>query len=48
MCHTRSLLIDRFGMRREAIWFPYTARKTAWLKRILRTVWGTSLGRWLA
>jgi succinate-semialdehyde dehydrogenase/glutarate-semialdehyde dehydrogenase len=48
MCHTRSILIDRIGTRAEVIWFPYTARKTAWMKRILRTVWGTSLGRWLA
>ncbi len=48
MSHTRSILIDRVGSRAEAIWFPYTARKTAWMKRILRTVWGTSIGRWLA
>jgi succinate-semialdehyde dehydrogenase/glutarate-semialdehyde dehydrogenase len=48
MCHTRSILIDRVGSRSEILWFPYSARKTAWLKRILRAVWGTSLGRWIA
>jgi len=48
MCHTRSILIDRLGGRSEPAWYPYTARKAAWMRRALRTVWGTSLGRWLA
>ena len=48
MCHTRSILIDRVGARSEALWFPYSARKTAWMKRILRAIWGTSVGRWLS
>jgi succinate-semialdehyde dehydrogenase/glutarate-semialdehyde dehydrogenase len=48
MCHTRSILIDRLGGRSEPTWYPYSARKATWMKRVLRTVWGTSLGRWLA
>ena len=48
MCHTQSILVDRMGLRRELLWYPYSARKAAWMKRILRAVWGTSLGRWLA
>jgi succinate-semialdehyde dehydrogenase/glutarate-semialdehyde dehydrogenase len=48
MCHTKSIVIDRLGGRSEPIWFPYTNRKASWVKRALRLVWGTSLGRWLA
>jgi len=47
-CHVQSIVIDRAGGRSEPIWFPYSARKTGWMKRVLRFVWGTSLGRWLA
>ena len=44
-CHTQSILIDRFGGRREPLWYPYSARKLGAMKRVLRTVWGTSLGK---
>ncbi len=47
-CHAQSILIDRFGGKREALWFPYTQSKLRSLTRALRTVWGTSLGRWLS
>jgi succinate-semialdehyde dehydrogenase/glutarate-semialdehyde dehydrogenase len=48
MCHTKSIVIDRVGGRSELLWFPHSERKTNWMKRMLRFVWGTSLGRWLA
>ena len=48
MCHTQAIVVDRFGGRREWIWFPHTERKARWLRRALRAIWGTSLGRWLA
>jgi acyl-CoA reductase-like NAD-dependent aldehyde dehydrogenase len=48
MCHTQAILIDRLGARSEPLWFPHSARKTEWLRRALRWIWGTSLGRWLA
>jgi acyl-CoA reductase-like NAD-dependent aldehyde dehydrogenase len=47
-CQTQSIIIDRLGSRREPIWFPYSARKLAAMKRVMRLVWGTSLGRWLS
>ncbi|MEM7410661.1 MAG: aldehyde dehydrogenase family protein [Myxococcota bacterium] len=48
MCHTQSILIDRVGAKNEWLWFPHSARKAGVLRRALRWVWGTSLGRWLA
>ena len=47
-CQTRSILIDRFGGKSEPIWFPYTTRKADMLRRAMRLLWGTSLGRWLS
>ena len=47
-CNTRSILIDRIGGKSEPVWFPYTARKTNILKRMMRILWGTSLGRFLS
>ena len=48
MCDTQTLVVDRFGARTEPLWFPHTRRKARWLRRAMRAVWGTSLGRWLA
>ena len=48
MCHTQSIVIDRFGGRRELLWFPHSTRKVRWMRRAMRALWGTSLGRWLA
>jgi acyl-CoA reductase-like NAD-dependent aldehyde dehydrogenase len=47
-CHTRSIVIDRLGGKTEPTWFPYSARKTNTLRRVLRALWGTSLGRFLS
>ncbi len=47
-CHAQSIVIDRFGAKREFIWFPYTRRKGRWLRRLTRWVWGTPLGRLLS
>ena len=47
-CHTRSIVIDRLGGSTEPIWFPYTAGKLKGLKRAMRALWGTSLGRWIS
>jgi succinate-semialdehyde dehydrogenase/glutarate-semialdehyde dehydrogenase len=47
-CHTRSIVIDRLGGKSEPTWFPYSARKTNTLTRVLRVLWGTSLGRFLS
>jgi succinate-semialdehyde dehydrogenase/glutarate-semialdehyde dehydrogenase len=47
-CHAQSIVIDRFGPKREFIWVPYTRRKGRWLGRAVRWVWGTPLGRLLS
>jgi succinate-semialdehyde dehydrogenase/glutarate-semialdehyde dehydrogenase len=47
-CHAQSILIDRFGGRSEPLWYPYTAKKLGRLKRLMRLLWGTSLGRFLS
>lgn len=47
-CHTQSIVIDRFGGRSEAMWFPYSLRKLKLIQRMMRVLWGTSLGRWLS
>jgi succinate-semialdehyde dehydrogenase/glutarate-semialdehyde dehydrogenase len=47
-CHAQSIVVDRLGSRSEFLWFPYTARKLKRLRRLLRFVWGTPLGRWIS
>jgi acyl-CoA reductase-like NAD-dependent aldehyde dehydrogenase len=47
-CSVQSIVVDRFGSKSEPIWFPYHARKTRWVRRAMRLVWGTPLGRWLS
>ena len=47
-CQVQSIVVDRFGAKSEPLWFPYHARKARTLRRLLRFVWGTPLGRWLS
>jgi acyl-CoA reductase-like NAD-dependent aldehyde dehydrogenase len=47
-CHAQSIIIDRFGGKSEFLWFPYTARKVRMLRRMMRFLWGTPLGRLLS
>ena len=47
-CHTQSIVVDRFGGRSEPIWYPYTRRKLDRIKRLMRVLWGSSLGRFLS
>ncbi|MDH3686912.1 MAG: succinic semialdehyde dehydrogenase [Myxococcales bacterium] len=47
-CHERSIVIDRIGGKTEPTWYPYTEKKTQTLKRLMRVLWGTSLGRLLS
>jgi acyl-CoA reductase-like NAD-dependent aldehyde dehydrogenase len=43
-CYATPVVLDRFGVAEEAIWYPYTADKGRMLQRIIRWVWGTPLG----
>ncbi|MEE9608998.1 MAG: succinic semialdehyde dehydrogenase [Myxococcota bacterium] len=47
-CHAQSIVIDRFGLKSEMLWYPYSAQKMKTIKRMLRFLWGTSLGRILS
>jgi succinate-semialdehyde dehydrogenase/glutarate-semialdehyde dehydrogenase len=47
-CHTQSIVVDRLGGRSEPTWYPHGARKTRALKRVMRVLWGSSLGRFLS
>jgi succinate-semialdehyde dehydrogenase/glutarate-semialdehyde dehydrogenase len=47
-CHAQSITIDRFGGKSEMLWFPYTARKTRMMQRVMRFLWGTPIGRLLS
>jgi acyl-CoA reductase-like NAD-dependent aldehyde dehydrogenase len=47
-CSVQSIVVDRFGSKAEPLWYPYHERKTRWMRRAMRAVWGTPLGRWLS
>ena len=47
-CYAQSITVDRFGAKTEFLWFPYTARKTKLLRRMMRLLWGSPLGRLLS
>ncbi len=47
-CRVQSIVTDRFGAKSEPVWYPYDARKTRRLRRLVRMVWGSPLGRWLS
>ncbi len=47
-CTAQSIIVDRFGGRSEPIWFPYSRGKLSTMKRMMRLLWGTSLGRWIS
>jgi succinate-semialdehyde dehydrogenase/glutarate-semialdehyde dehydrogenase len=46
-CHALPILIDRFGGRQARDAYPYSFRRDAGLQRMIRFLFGTSLGRWL-
>jgi succinate-semialdehyde dehydrogenase/glutarate-semialdehyde dehydrogenase len=47
-CHAQSIVIHRFGSGPEPLWFPYTGKKLKSLRRAMRLLWGTPLGRWIS
>src|SRR3990172_1929102 len=46
-CHALPILIDRFGGRQARGAYPYSFRRDAGLQRLIRFLYGTSLGRFL-
>jgi len=47
-CHAQAILVDRFGGKAESSWYPHTGRKLDRMKRMVRWIWGTPLGRLLS
>jgi succinate-semialdehyde dehydrogenase/glutarate-semialdehyde dehydrogenase len=47
-CHALPVLFDRFGGKKLANGYPYRARDAEGLKKLMRLLWGTPLGRWLS
>jgi acyl-CoA reductase-like NAD-dependent aldehyde dehydrogenase len=42
-CHEQVIITDRFGLRREQIWYPYTAQTEALLLRAMRILFSGKL-----
>jgi acyl-CoA reductase-like NAD-dependent aldehyde dehydrogenase len=47
-CRVQSIVVDRVGSKSELLWYPYDARKARRVRRLMRWMWGTPLGRWLS
>lgn len=47
-CHAMPVIIDRFGGKELPSAYPYTQAKADQLKKIMRMLWGTKIGRWLS
>jgi succinate-semialdehyde dehydrogenase/glutarate-semialdehyde dehydrogenase len=47
-CYAQPILTDRWGGRRTPGQYPYSARNDARLKRLIRLLYATPLGRWLS
>ncbi|HMJ53894.1 MAG TPA: aldehyde dehydrogenase family protein [Polyangiaceae bacterium] len=47
-CFAQPIVIDRFGLKEEQMWYPYTAEKVKVLQKIMKWVWGTPLGRMMS
>jgi acyl-CoA reductase-like NAD-dependent aldehyde dehydrogenase len=42
-CSAQPVLVDRFGFKKEAVWFPYTKKTLKGLKKALTYIWGWPL-----
>lgn len=47
-CYATPIISDRFNLKEEHVWYPYTAKKTQILRNIMKWVWGTPLGKLLS
>ena len=42
-CTEQTIVVDRFGLKREMIWYPYTAQGERWLLRLLGAVFSNRI-----
>ncbi|HTO69230.1 MAG TPA: aldehyde dehydrogenase family protein [Myxococcota bacterium] len=47
-CHAQPVVRDRFGGRQAATHYPYTEKRDAGMKKLIRFLYGSPLGRWLS
>ena len=47
-CHAQPIIADRFGRANDPVWYPYDHKKEKGMKRTIRWLWGTPLGRWMS
>lgn len=47
-CHAMPIVIDRFGGKELPAAYPYTAPKAEQLRKVMKFLWGTKIGRWLS
>ena len=47
-CHAEPILVDRRGGKMSVSRYPYRAKSDAGLKKFMKILWGTGLGRWLS
>jgi len=47
-CFAQPILTDRFGGKQVAQHYPYTFEKDRGMQKLMRFLWGTPIGRWLA
>jgi acyl-CoA reductase-like NAD-dependent aldehyde dehydrogenase len=46
-CFAQPIVHDRFGLAREQIWYPYGPKTLVQMRRAIRLLFGTRIGRWL-
>jgi acyl-CoA reductase-like NAD-dependent aldehyde dehydrogenase len=44
-CYAQPIITDRFGLKAEQIWYPYTREKLEGMQKALRIMWGSPLKR---
>ena len=42
-CHAQPIITDRFGLKEEQIWYPYTNKKLEGLQKAMKVIWGSPL-----
>ena len=46
--HAQPVLTNRFGGKATGSSYPYSARNDAMMKKVIRVLYNTPLGRWLS
>ncbi len=47
-CYSQPVIVDRLGRDREQIWYPFSPAAVRGLRKAIRLLWGTPLGRWIS